>query len=233
MSSTVSVWSQDKWRGQFTVKWIYVKDVPNAALRHIRLENNENKPVTNSRDTQEVPVEKGRQVTLIRILPQVEDLIYLFVQVLKILHSYRHATSIFDDFSHYEKRQAEEDQRKTTAPVSPGGGHDYENDRAPPPPPHQRERDRDGYHRNPQSDRRDRDGFDRDRGDHGMDRGDHRGDRGDRGDHRMDRGDRGDRGDHRMDRMDRGDRGMDRDFRGRNDRNDRPDRSGYEYRVTI
>ena len=62
MSSSLSVWSQDKWRGQFTVKWIYVKDVPNAALRHIRLENNENKPVTNSRDTQEVPVEKGRQV---------------------------------------------------------------------------------------------------------------------------------------------------------------------------
>ncbi len=65
MSSTLSVWSQDKWRGQFTVKWIYVKDVPNAALRHIRLENNENKPVTNSRDTQEVPVEKGRQVRLL------------------------------------------------------------------------------------------------------------------------------------------------------------------------
>ena len=67
MSSSLSVWSQDKWRGQFTVKWIYVKDVPNAALRHIRLENNENKPVTNSRDTQEVPVEKGRQVTITTI----------------------------------------------------------------------------------------------------------------------------------------------------------------------
>lgn len=47
-----SVWAQDKWKGQFKVKWVYVKDVPNAALRHIRLENNENKPVTNSRDTQ-------------------------------------------------------------------------------------------------------------------------------------------------------------------------------------
>nr|SVE91217.1 EOG090X08DF [Daphnia sinensis] len=139
MSSTLSVWSQDKWRGQFTVKWIYVKDVPNAALRHIRLENNENKPVTNSRDTQEVPVEKGRQV-------------------LKILHSYRHSTSIFDDFSHYEKRQAEEDQRKVMAPVPSSGGHssgnDYESDRAPP------QRERDHYNR-PQSDRRERDGFDR------------------------------------------------------------------------
>lgn len=50
--ASVSVWSQDKWKGQFKVKWIYVKDVPNTALRHIKLENNENKPVTNSRDTQ-------------------------------------------------------------------------------------------------------------------------------------------------------------------------------------
>lgn len=91
--SNSSVWSQDKWKGQFRVRWIYVKDVPNVQLRHIKLENNENKPVTNSRDAQEVPHAKG-------------------VQVLRILHSYRHSTSIFDDFGHYEKRQAEEDQRK-------------------------------------------------------------------------------------------------------------------------
>jgi YTH domain-containing family protein len=36
------------------VKWHIIKDVPNNLLRHITLENNENKPVTNSRDTQEV-----------------------------------------------------------------------------------------------------------------------------------------------------------------------------------
>ncbi|XP_015126342.1 YTH domain-containing family protein 2 isoform X1 [Diachasma alloeum] len=91
--SNSSVWSQDKWKGQFRVRWIYVKDVPNVQLRHIRLENNENKPVTNSRDAQEVPHARG-------------------VQVLRILHSYPHSTSIFDDFGHYERRQAEEDQRK-------------------------------------------------------------------------------------------------------------------------
>ena len=70
-NSSAGVWAQDKWKGrevhialkplyhvflfflgQFKVRWIYVKDVPNAQLRHIRLENNENKPVTNSRDTQ-------------------------------------------------------------------------------------------------------------------------------------------------------------------------------------
>ncbi len=95
-STHSTVWAQDKWKGQFEVKWIYVKDVPNSQLRHIRLENNENKPVTNSRDTQEVPIDKGKQV-------------------LRILHQYRHTTSIFDDFSHYEKRQEEDTQR----PVRP------------------------------------------------------------------------------------------------------------------
>uniref|UniRef100_UPI003AAC43BD YTH domain-containing family protein 3 isoform X5 n=1 Tax=Centroberyx gerrardi TaxID=166262 RepID=UPI003AAC43BD len=84
------VWSQDKWKGKFEVKWVFVKDVPNNQLRHIRLENNDNKPVTNSRDTQEVPLEKAKQV-------------------LKIIATYKHTTSIFDDFAHYEKRQEEEE----------------------------------------------------------------------------------------------------------------------------
>ncbi|XP_041623574.1 LOW QUALITY PROTEIN: YTH domain-containing family protein 2 [Vulpes lagopus] len=92
-NTCAGVWSQDKWKGRFDVRWIFVKDVPNSQLRHIRLENNENKPVTNSRDTQEVPLEKAKQV-------------------LKIIASYKHTTSIFDDFSHYEKRQEEEESVK-------------------------------------------------------------------------------------------------------------------------
>uniref|UniRef100_A0A8C4PXP6 YTH domain-containing family protein n=1 Tax=Eptatretus burgeri TaxID=7764 RepID=A0A8C4PXP6_EPTBU len=92
-STCAGIWSQDKWKGRFDVKWLFVKDVPNSQLRHIRLENNENKPVTNSRDTQEVPLEKARQV-------------------LRIIAGYRHSTSIFDDFSHYEKRQEEEESLK-------------------------------------------------------------------------------------------------------------------------
>lgn len=86
-NSKASIWSQqDKWRGCFQVKWIYVKDIPNSILRNIRLENNENKPVTNSRDTQEIPFEKGKQV-------------------LKIFHTFNHTSSIFDDFEHYENLQ--------------------------------------------------------------------------------------------------------------------------------
>lgn len=83
------LWSQDKWRGCFQVKWIFVKDVPNSLLRNIKLENNDNKPVTNSRDTQEIPFDKGKQV-------------------LKVFHTYNHSSSMFDDFEHYEKRQDEE-----------------------------------------------------------------------------------------------------------------------------
>lgn len=53
---TVDYWQQDKWTGCFPVKWHIVKDIPNTVLRHIILENNDNKPVTNSRDTQEVNI---------------------------------------------------------------------------------------------------------------------------------------------------------------------------------
>ncbi|XP_028842595.1 YTH domain-containing family protein 2 [Denticeps clupeoides] len=102
-NTCAGVWSQDKWKGRFDVRWAFVKDVPNSQLRHIRLENNENKPVTNSRDTQEVPLDKARQV-------------------LKIIAGYKHTTSIFDDFSHYEKRQEEEESVKK---VEVQGGDPY------------------------------------------------------------------------------------------------------------
>ena len=49
---------------------------------------------------QEVPPEKGRLV-------------------LKILHGYKHSTSIFDDFIHYEKRQEEDEGRRVPPPPPP------------------------------------------------------------------------------------------------------------------
>lgn len=94
------VWTQEKWRGCFHVKWIYVKDVPNSLLRNIKLENNDNKPVTNSRDTQEIPYDKGRQV-------------------LKVFHTYNHSSSILDDFEHYERKQEEDRSMQPPAVVNP------------------------------------------------------------------------------------------------------------------
>uniref|UniRef100_A0A8D9ENE4 YTH domain-containing family protein 1 n=1 Tax=Cacopsylla melanoneura TaxID=428564 RepID=A0A8D9ENE4_9HEMI len=90
-NASSSVWSQDKWKGQFRVQWVYVKDVPNSHLKNIILETNDNKPVTYCRDTTEVPYEKG-------------------VQVLSKIQHFEHSTSIFDDFSHYEQRQMAEKQ---------------------------------------------------------------------------------------------------------------------------
>ena len=96
-----------------------MKDVPNSQLRHIRLENNENKPVTNSRDTQVLRLLSARQLSdLIQFQEVPPD---KGRAVLKIIHSYKHATSIFDDFIHYEKRQEEDEGRNPTGnKVGPG-----------------------------------------------------------------------------------------------------------------
>ncbi|KAJ4970073.1 hypothetical protein NE237_003172 [Protea cynaroides] len=85
-NKNLEYWQQDKWNGCFPVKWHIVKDVPNNLLKHITLENNENKPVTNSRDTQEVKFEQG-------------------LQMLKIFKDHSSKTCILDDFGFYEARQ--------------------------------------------------------------------------------------------------------------------------------
>ncbi|KAF3534003.1 hypothetical protein DY000_02040597 [Brassica cretica] len=81
--SMAEYWQQDKWVGCFPVKCHIVKDIPNSSLRHITLENNENKPVTNSRDTQEVKIEQG-------------------VKVIKIFKEHVSKTCILNDFVFYE-----------------------------------------------------------------------------------------------------------------------------------
>ncbi|KAL0857631.1 hypothetical protein Bca101_062785 [Brassica carinata] len=85
-NTNVEYWQQDKWTGSFPLKWHIVKDVPNSLLKHITLENNENKPVTNSRDTQEVKLEQG-------------------LKIVKIFKEHTSKTCILDDFSFYEVRQ--------------------------------------------------------------------------------------------------------------------------------
>ncbi|GAA5996453.1 mRNA-binding phosphate metabolism regulator [Rhodotorula paludigena] len=83
-SMSSNVWASDKWKGVLKVRWIYIKDVPLSALRHIRLSNTpENKPVTSSRDTQEVPYDAG-------------------LEVLRIIASYQSRTSLLQDFAWYE-----------------------------------------------------------------------------------------------------------------------------------
>ncbi|KAL9321962.1 hypothetical protein ACSQ67_010015 [Phaseolus vulgaris] len=93
-NKSMDFWQQDKWNGYFPVKWHIIKDVPNPQLRHIILENNDHKPVTNSRDTQEVNFPQG-------------------VEILNIFKNYVARTSILDDFEFYESRQKVLQEKKT------------------------------------------------------------------------------------------------------------------------
>eukprot|EP00898_Chlorokybus_atmophyticus_P004076 jgi/Chlat1/466/Chrsp103S01081 len=79
-------WQQDKWSGNFSIKWLAVKDVPNTQFRHITLENNDNKPITNSRDTQEVP------------RPQALSFLSSFT-------THPASASVLDDWAFYETRE--------------------------------------------------------------------------------------------------------------------------------
>ncbi|CAF2127400.1 unnamed protein product [Brassica napus] len=82
---SVEYWQQDKWSGQFPMKWHIIKDVPNSQFRHITLENNDNKPVK---------LEQG-------------------IEMLKIFKNYGAETSILDDFVFYEEREKVIEKRKT------------------------------------------------------------------------------------------------------------------------
>lgn len=87
-------WHQDRWSGQFRVKWHIIKDVPNSRFRHILLENNDNKPVTHSRDSQEVKLEVGNAM-------------------LKIFKDHAAETSIIDDFSYYDEREKDLQEKRS------------------------------------------------------------------------------------------------------------------------
>ncbi|RNA10919.1 YTH domain [Brachionus plicatilis] len=74
----LDLWAQDKWKGKFCLNWIFVKDIPNRELKHIFLPNNENKPVTKSRDTQEILFDQAfEMVNIFRTYPSGSSLIYL------------------------------------------------------------------------------------------------------------------------------------------------------------
>lgn len=82
-------WTQnEKWKGFFFLNWIFIKDIPNRVFRNLINEFNENKPVTASRDTQEIHPVPGQEM-------------------LKIFEKFQIESSILDDFTFYEKKQDE------------------------------------------------------------------------------------------------------------------------------
>lgn len=111
-----TVWASDKWKGVFKVRWIFVRDIPNANLRHIRLNNTaERKPVTNSRDTQELLPEAGQEM-------------------LRIFHSHPARTSLLQDFAFYELQSLQKMQAQQQVAAS---GSDTSTPQSQSPPPQQ------------------------------------------------------------------------------------------------
>ncbi|OEL37688.1 YTH domain-containing family protein 2, partial [Dichanthelium oligosanthes] len=82
---TMDFWKEDKWNGFFPIVWHIIKDIPNRLFKHIILENNDNRTVIFSRDTQEIGLPQG-------------------VQMLKIFKDHPQGTSILDDFDFYEEK---------------------------------------------------------------------------------------------------------------------------------
>ncbi|KAK7040876.1 hypothetical protein VNI00_009472 [Paramarasmius palmivorus] len=92
-----TVWASDKWKGVFKVRWVFVRDIPNVHLRHIKLNNTqERKPVTQSRDTQELLPDAGQEM-------------------LKIFHTHPARTSLLQDFAFYELQSMQKVQAQSGA----------------------------------------------------------------------------------------------------------------------
>ena len=97
-------WSQnDKWKGFFFINWLYIKDIPNRVFRSIINEYNDNKPVTSSRDTQEIFPTAG-------------------MEMLKIFKEYPQEASIFDQMSNEEKMMILQTQQQQQAQNQVQGG---------------------------------------------------------------------------------------------------------------
>ena len=88
-NKTFGLWTQDgKWPGLFDVEWLLIKDVPFKEFRNviITMKDGEVKPISNSRDTQEIPFEQAKIV------------------IQKIVE-YQNTNTILEHFEFYDMRQ--------------------------------------------------------------------------------------------------------------------------------
>ncbi|KAK6247933.1 hypothetical protein QUC31_019498 [Theobroma cacao] len=111
--SDADFWQQDRWSGQFPVQWHVIKDVPNNGFRHILLQNNDNKPVTHSRDSQELPGSLYPPGTMKWIL--LSRSCGTFAVWDPLDHDTR--TSILDDFVFYDNQERALKEKKARDPA--------------------------------------------------------------------------------------------------------------------
>ena len=88
-NKTFGLWTQDgKWPGLFDVEWLFIKDVPFKEFKNIiiTMKDGEVKPISNARDTQEIPFEQAK------------------IMIQKIAE-YQNTNTILEHFEFYDMRQ--------------------------------------------------------------------------------------------------------------------------------
>ena len=88
-NKTFGLWTQDgKWPGLFDVEWLLIKDVPFREFKNviITMKDGEVKPISNSRDTQEIPFEQAKIV-------------------IQKIAEYQNTNTILEHFEFYDMRQ--------------------------------------------------------------------------------------------------------------------------------
>ena len=86
---TFEFWTQDgKWTGLFDVEWLFIKDVPFKEFKDIiiTMKDGEIKPISNARDTQEIPFEQAKIM-------------------LEKIGNYQNSNTILEHFEFYDMRQ--------------------------------------------------------------------------------------------------------------------------------
>ena len=88
-TKSFELWTQDgKWPGLFDVEWLFIKDVPFKEFKNIiiTMKDGEIKPISNARDTQEIPFEQAK------------------IMIQKI-DEYKNTNTILEHFEFYDMRQ--------------------------------------------------------------------------------------------------------------------------------
>jgi hypothetical protein len=88
-NKSFELWTQDgKWPGLFDVEWLFIKDVPFKEFKNIiiTMKDGEIKPISNARDTQEIPFEQAK------------------IMIQKIAE-YQNSNTILKHFKFYDMRQ--------------------------------------------------------------------------------------------------------------------------------
>ena len=88
-NKTFGLWTQDgKWPGLFDIEWIFIKDVPFKEFKNIiiTMKDGEVKPISNARDTQEIPFDQAKIM-------------------LQKIAEYQNTNTILEHFEFYDMRQ--------------------------------------------------------------------------------------------------------------------------------